>query len=110
MLMTLKRGDSIDYEMTVKNNDGTPTDLTGFNITFSVKKKFSDIDYVIQKTIGNGITVDDPTTGQVVIHIEHGDTNDLKPKEYVYDIQFEISGKYYTPVVDKFIVEPEVTR
>lgn len=110
MELKLKRGDDITYILTTKDQDGVVVNITNFNITFSVKRRVSDSTYTIQKTVGNGIVKTNAVNGEFEVTILHVDTNTLKTGKYVYDVELEDSGKYYTPVVDNFIIEPEVTR
>lgn len=70
--------DNSDSEYAIKDTD---------KLTFTVKKKTKDKDYLLQKT----------AIGSTLIHIKPEDTNSMAFGKYVYDIQLDTSeGDVYT--------------
>jgi hypothetical protein len=57
-------------------------------VYFTVKEKSSDKNYVLQKTLNNGIKPDPNVSNRYILAIDADDTNDLKVNfNYVFDIQ-----------------------
>lgn len=57
-------------------------------VYFTVKERSSDKNYVLQKTLDNGITQDEEIPNRYVLLIAADDTNDFKTNyDYVFDIQ-----------------------
>ena len=110
------RGDTEYYDLTLVDADGNRIDLTGLDMWFTVKAKKSDRDSLalIQKTVGNGITLADQmseaTKGQATVHVLPSDTNRiLAPFDYYYDVQLK-SGDVITTVIEGVIsFEADVT-
>lgn len=50
---------------TVYGPDNTPFDLAGFQVEWRARCK----DYVIIKTLADGIAIDDPTTGRLLVSL-----------------------------------------
>ena len=97
--ITIVRGDTATFNVELKvEDDGTMEDYTpeeGDIILFKVKKNYTDEDTIITKT---GAT----------ISLNHDDTKDLTPGEYVYDIEFTSSDGTvidHVVTVNKFIVQ-----
>lgn len=68
--------------VTVLGNDGLPADLSGAELTFGVRRRRSDTAYLIEKTVGAGIEIASPQTGDTkgvaYIEVEAVDTDDLR--------------------------------
>jgi hypothetical protein len=97
----LTRGDTAYLQIPLATTDGMyQMDLTD-TLTFSVKKKTSDTDYIFQKVVN----------GEDTIHIEPTDTASLTFGKYVYDIQLTTNnGDVFTVVPPStFEVLTEVT-
>jgi hypothetical protein len=79
------------------------------NMWFTVKETDENISFVIQKTLGNGITQN--TDGEWVITINSADTAELKPGKYVCDVKVKNeNGKEY-PIIkpQEFVILGAVT-
>lgn len=73
-------------------------------IYFTVKERSSDKEYVLQKTLNNGIEAD--TSTRYVLTIEADDTNDLKTNyQYVFDIQIVMGTTKKTIIGGYFKLE-----
>ena len=80
----LTRGDSAAIELQVVNGE-TPYDFSEDEVKFSLKKRLSDKQPLIQKTFGNY----DSETDKASITIEPEDTAGLDFGDYLYDIQLK---------------------
>lgn len=114
-LLTMHRGDTESFTMTLTDSLGDPLNLTGSGLTFTAKRRLfdADVDAVIVKTEADGIVVDaDPTTGIVVLTIEPGDTETLENLRTLHwDIQVDDgAGDVRTPVLGRLAVLADVTR
>lgn len=109
-LKDIIRGDSLVINLTCKEADGTPFDLTGYSIYFTAKSALDtndDTAAAIQKTI---VSINNPSAGLVSIELSPADM-DVAPGEYFYDIQFkDANGNVNSLQADKMIVIPDVTR
>jgi hypothetical protein len=78
MTLTMTRGDVRDFTITVKDPDGSATDLTGKRLTFTAKlDRNSDTAYIQRFSTDSGIVVSDPTTGIGIMTLESADTDNL---------------------------------
>ena len=92
--MQIKKGNTVDLEFTIKDSDGTLV----INLSTVVDVKFmakneptdADVDAVISKSLGDGITVDDPSTGIVKVALTSTDTS-VTAKRYSFALQLEYS-------------------
>ena len=101
--LRLIRGDSQDLELTLGNLPAGG--LAGADITFTIEG-------LLDKTIGNGITVNDEEAGTVTISIEAGDTDEAPDhmQVYEYDVQVTFAdGTINTPVLGVLSIIPDVT-
>lgn len=106
----LTRGDSAAIELQVVNGE-TPYDFSEDEVKFSLKKRLSDKQPLIQKTFGNY----DSETDKASITIEPEDTAGLDFGDYLYDIQLkhteepEQEGDEPVVTVDTIIVPSTFT-
>lgn len=86
-----------------------PIDLTGHVFKMAVARDYGKPpEFVLLD--GAGLTLN-PLKGEVTIAISGTVTADLKPKEYVYDIQsVSPEGRVRTWMSGTFTITPEVTR
>ncbi len=108
---TCKRQSSYNFNINFKHNDGTPIDITGWTVWFTVRKKIaktrvdSDENAVISKKYING-----GTSGIVPITLTPEDTN-IDPSEYLYDIQIKKDNGYVGKTDKwKFTIIGDITR
>lgn len=75
---------------------------------FSVKNTITDDEYLIHKTLGNGIAkVED---GKYSVRVAPSDTHDLEVGSYYYDLQISVNDDIYTVLNGKLNIEADVTR
>ncbi len=94
------KGDQISFIMTFT------TDVNFSSVEMGVKKEYTDEDFTILKTLGNGITQLDSRRFQVIIPSE--ETNALDFGSYVYDIRTRSGSVIKTPLSGKVIVKESV--
>ena len=90
-IIQLTRGDTAKFLVTLKNANGTTyTPQAGDSIHFFMKRKYSDANPVLVKTIPNDT---------LLLEIEPTDTATLAYGIYVFDLEM----KYADGVIDTFI-------
>lgn len=102
--LTVVRGDTSNFQITITDSNGLAYDLTDASIWFTV-------DGLLEKTIGDGITVSTPASGVADVEISAGDTDAAPDRRtaYPYDVQVTLAdGSVKTPVRGLFIVLPDV--
>jgi hypothetical protein len=107
------RGSSKTFQLTVTDQDGNVVNLTGATIYFTVKRNIKDVEWVIQKksTDVTQINITQPIDGIAQIYLQPGDTVNLDPKDYIFDVWVVLSSGQQYPVVTPttFEVEAGVT-
>lgn len=113
--MNIFKGDSKNWEVTVKDGDGTIVDITGAEIVFTVRVNATDSTFSLQKkNLAAGgdatqISMDDPTNGIFRLHLLPSDTASLRASKYVYDFQLTMGTDVYTILKDNFLLKQDVT-
>jgi hypothetical protein len=103
--LTMTRGDSRTYSVTISDLEGDPYDLTGASVWFTV-------DGLIEKQVGSGIEIETPASGVAVVTIDASDTEDVPDRRtvYRYDVQIQLAdGTVKTPIRGLFVITPDVT-
>ena len=103
----MTRGDTKRFGVKIKGSDGSPDAMT-----FSIKKTKNDESYVLQKTLTDGIELDEDQEGQqhFSITIRPEDTEYLDVGKYVYDLELIVNGDTITPVEGVITINGDVTR
>lgn len=103
--ITINRGNTFSGTVTITNSDGTPKDITGYTLFFTVKKNSNSIttddsDAMISKTVTSHTN---PSGGISAIYLSPTDTS-LNPGSYIYDIKLkDASGSWVqSSITDKF--------
>lgn len=93
--MRLKKGNTTTLQITVTDADGNlVTNLsTATAVKFMMKKsnKDPDSEAVVSKSLADGITVDDPSTGIVSVALTSSDL-DITPQPYYAALQLEFGA------------------
>ena len=97
---TPKKGDQISFIMTFTS------DVQFNSVEMGVKKEYTDEDFVLLKTLGNGITKLDNHRYQVII--TSPETEQLDFESYIYDIRVRSGDVIKTPLSGKIIVKESV--
>jgi hypothetical protein len=86
------------FRVTCFDEDDARVDLTGATITFRVKNAITDVDAVIAKSVGSGITIldqsdpDGETYGQADIEVLRADVAALAAGVKVYEVVVTLDG------------------
>lgn len=104
--MNLIRGDTGRFSFQRKDAEGHAITTIADAVYFTVKKKNTAADYIIQKKLED-MTFDNDGTYHFVIEPE--DTDNQKYGEYVFDIEVTQNGDVSTIAYGTFIIDPEVT-
>lgn len=111
--------DDRTLSVTANYEDGSPADLTGAKMWFTVKAKASDPDAnaLIEKksSLAGGsdseIKFTNPAGGAAEVYIVPDDTENINPGIYSYDVQVTLAnGKTYTIVRDRITFKEDVTK
>lgn len=100
-VFSVKKGDTFSFTVTFKN---LTQDLDTF--TFGVKSSYNDVDFLIEKTLDDGITKID--TGKYKIDFSATESDSLEPDQYIYDLRFTIGTVVSTPLSGYLIIEESV--
>lgn len=100
------RGDDVELNITITDDDGNVVDLTDSTLYFTVKSKKTDTDSdaVIQKTV---TSFSSPLTGTATINLISSDT-DVEVGLYFYDFQL-VTDKVISSGVGRFLVKQDIT-
>ena len=107
---TVVRGDDWTRTFTIRDEtNAVPDGLATATITCTIRDQYDTV--VLSGTTTAGDITASGTTGEVVVHLDDGDTDDLAPGEYDYDIEIvSSSGVRLTPVLGTLTVRNDVTR
>lgn len=104
--LRMVRGDTFSFTIEI---DGLTSDLT--SAYFSCKNNKDNSTYTFQKSLGDGIQkvfeTDNSKSYQVTIEPE--DTNEIDAGNYYYDLQLEIDGDVFTPLIGVLNIIMDIT-
>jgi len=113
--LSMIRGDTRSFALTLTDGAGSPLDLTDVTLTFTAKLRLTDADdeAIIVKTDADGIEIsDDPSDGMATLTIDPEDTEVLGYSRSLYwDLQVEDAlGAVQTPLSGRLSIRADVTR
>jgi hypothetical protein len=112
--LKIRRGDTPTWTFAATIASAEPLPLDGAGIYFVAKwrEDDADVDAVISKAVGNGITVTDATAGIFDVAFAAADTAGLAPRtKLLCAIEIrESGGKVSTPLVGTLTILPDVRR
>ena len=95
-----KKGDSLSFKITYL------FDAQIDSMEFGVKIDYSDEDFEILKTIGNGITRVD--SKNFIVNVSSDEMEKLNIESYVYDVRTRSGSTVKTPLSGKIIIKESV--
>lgn len=99
--MTITKGDTYNFNVTVKDSKGVIFDLTGYTMTFTAKDSITKTD--IEADISSTAIITTPTSGIGSFTLLPSDTL-IDAKKYHYDIQIsDGANNIYTVVKDSIL-------
>lgn len=108
MRITMPRGDIMPITFSIKNADGSVTDIDFTEIYFTVKRTFFDKKVVFQKRLSNG-SIEKEEQGVYSFTIQPQDTDDLDFRTYVFDIELVLNNEIKQTTVGELAITNEVT-
>lgn len=96
----LKKGDELSFKITFIN------EVSIDSMEFGVKSDYTDEDFKILKTLGNGITRIDSKNYQIIVSSE--EMSHLDILSYVYDVRIRSGNIIKTPLSGKVIIKETV--
>jgi hypothetical protein len=104
------RGDSgVIRPTAVTNQAGNIVDLTTLTeATFTMRRFEDSATVLLTKTLGAGVTVENPTGGILSVKIEAGDTDDISGN-VCYDIEMIVDGETYT-IKEDLLISKDVSH
>ena len=96
------RGDTLAFGFEL---DGV-TEVDG--VHFSVKKTKHEDEYILQKTLNNG--VEQIEDGKYSVRVAPSDTHNLEVGTYYYDLQIMCNGDIFTVLYGTLEIEADITR
>lgn len=110
MIIRFARGDSHDQGFQIKKADENQIVNEFDEIYFTVKRKYSDKNFLLQKTLSNG-GIENDGDGHYTIRFYPSDTSSLYFGEYDFDIELVLGDDDYKKTyVGKLYLDPEVTH
>ena len=103
--ITMVRGDTLSFGLEIEDQDGDPVVLD--SAFFSCKSNKTDYEYVFQKSLGDGITVD--ADGNYIVRVAPSDTADADAGQYFYDFQIGINDDIYTILLGTLDLLQDIT-
>ncbi len=103
-------GDDKTLVVSVRDTEGSPVDVTGATVRWRAARSANKTADIIKKTGGSGITLSDPTQGEITITLNAADTDSLKGTFY-HECQVTFaSGLLSTVVAGKMTILPALIR
>ena len=100
-IFAIKQGDQFSFTVTFTNLQES---LTTFDM--GVKKDYSDTTFLLEKSLGNGIT--QIGTGKYRIDFTPAETRSLSPDNYLYDLRLTLGNTVYTPLYGYLMIQETV--
>lgn len=98
------QGDNKEIIIPVKNADGSAANLSGYNAVFLVYDMTSKTQVILKTTApGQGITIPNPSDGELHITLDHEDTASLTPKNYGLQAEVEDSGGNHSTITAGYV-------
>lgn len=112
--LTIDRGDDETLDILVTNGaTGAVVNLTGATLKWMTKRRRNDadVDALITKAIGTGITVTNAVGGVAEVAITAANTNAITPGAYYWELQSVDAGsKTHTLAGGRIVIMPDLIR
>lgn len=109
--ITIEIGATFLLNVTWKDSNGDPIDLTGYDARMQVRKKYSSATALISATTGNGKITLGGAAGTIAVELVPTDSEDITDKYGVYDIELIApNARVYRLLKGVVTFDPEVTR
>jgi hypothetical protein len=112
--ITIKAGTDFQLQVTYKNPDGSPVNLTGFSARMMVKRDYSDATPLVSLTTVDstqGLLTLGGAAGTIDIWIKNAHTTTLAKGTGVYDLEIVSGSGLVTRLLEGSVeITPEVTK
>ena len=88
----IEQGADFNNTITYEDASGNKINLSGATITLKAKDNRSDTNFVINLSVGNGITLSNPSQGEFTIAIPAATTATYDWNRAFYDLDITLSG------------------
>lgn len=105
--ISIVRGTTNSFGIAVTDEDGTPYTLeTDQVLVFGIKKKPTDLERVLVKTITHTVN------GEYYLELTPADTRDIEPGKYFYDVGMQQGESVFYNVIEAsvFEIKPNITE
>lgn len=107
----VEQGATYQLDITWKQPDGTPVNLTDYTARMQFRKSKTSTDILFSGTTSNGIITLGGAAGTISITIPASTTDDFAFRSAVYDLELESAGGVVYRLVEGCVqVSKEVTR
>lgn len=104
--IVIDQGADFQTTITVRGDDGTVTDLTGYTASGQIKKHYTSL-----TSVDFAMTFESPRSGgQLTMSLTRAQTEAMEPGRYVYDVEITDATDFRTRLVEGIVtVTPQVT-
>lgn len=103
--LTIEQGADYDVDFTIRNDDGTPLNLTGYTAESVVKKHSSSV-----SSYPFNVTFINRAAGEIAISMASTTTSTLSEGRYLYDVVLTSPNNFKSRVIQgSVLVIPGVT-
>jgi hypothetical protein len=97
---------------TITDDNDDPRDLTGASFEMDIRSSAAASETIATLTSGNGRIAlsDDPTDGQVFLHLPQEEIEEIAPGNYVYDLRMQLDGNWEVLTWGSFQIAQGVSR
>ena len=88
----IEQGATFNNTITYEDASGNKINLSGATITLKAKDNRSDTNFVLNLSVGNGITLSNPSQGEFSISIPAATTASYDWNRAFYDLDITLSG------------------
>ena len=88
----IEQGVDFNNTITYEDASGNRINLSGATVTLKAKDNRSDTNFVINLSVGNGITLSNPSQGEFTIAIPAATTAGYNWNRAFYDLDITLSG------------------
>lgn len=89
--LTLSAYEDWPLRFTVEDADAAVVDITGATATWVLKYSASGV-LILRKTVGNGIALTAPTSGQLTVSVSETETQHLQPAAYYHELHVTLGS------------------
>lgn len=102
------KGNTLSFGLQLLEADETLSNVELTSAYLTVKQNYTDSEFLLQKSIGDGITK--TGTGEYAIRIAPDDTLDVEIGRYFYSFDIGIGDDVFTILKGVFEIEEDVRR